>query len=1065
MMKRVSILSLAGLVAGVTFALSPLPVARAPFERSATCARCPVEFNTRSFGIAAHLPRSTVQTNLYPWAEFRSGEKVVLVNGYDGRVKWNDQTGFGRIVFYQGLPCDEKPGREQVFTFALRVPSAKPPLSPWDEWPDDRMEVDETARRVTWHRPYTRPDGARADFTYTLSPCGEGKIAFDYDLGLPDDPSVVTNALGFEFRLQLPVSVVTNAVYGFNGQAHPLAPKEEMREFEKGRVYTKYSTDTFTSDTTFFLKLPGTGRDFSIHFPKGTLRRCMWEDGLRAWDDPKKAHRVMSLFWGIGGRAKSAAEANVKGRIVFDLGESPLPKLPARPKTGGIDFWGQDAVDIPRDPTGNLLQNGGFEQGLSGWAFGHGGASWSTVVAEGGAPFEEIVSEAKFGRKALRFRVHSQGRVLEGLQSLPLALAAGAPYVVSAWIKVPDGGATIGIDPTAASNGGDIQWLGTKAPQRWWGTTKGEWRRVQVPFRSTRGDCVIRLGGHGGALIDGVRVEPGTVATEAQQPPVEGNLVTADPDNNLRFGTPLQARLELVGDTGTVGEVEVKLRNFYNETVFSRKTAFRLPQDLDLDLDPARVGEGVFVLETVYTVGGRTWHGPYQRLSVTRPLDGTHPTAHFYVHFPWYEQSSRGETYARLARDWGITTTTWTQNRKFTNSAPTAVLARAYGIANRLHCLSSELAARDPANFGWGKPGLKVYTNATPEAVSFIETAAYEAGRVCDPDDRWWALWNEEEAASPYLRDALDAKGAGAEDRRRNAFETYFQFQHACWRGLKRAFDERGLKLMYAPTHGSCNFNPGGNNRPLIENFLATADRHGFKYDYIAVHTYHAIDGSVLGRFDRDANDAALIELLDRFGYPETTPIMHSEGFNILPFYIPAWNADGWADKYYGQPASQDLGNREFLQAAAMARIYVMDLARWPRVMTSHTWQHRPVIDARMAPYMWTKISNTLGRLLPDPRLVGRVSPRADVRGYCFRPSPDSTEGVLALWTTDNDVEHGLKPGPVLSLNLPEDVQFVDLMGNRREPPADGRVPLTAAPLFIRSRNAETLLATLTASR
>ena len=84
MMKRVSILSLVGLVAGVTFALSPLPVARAPFERSATCARCPVEFNTRPFGIAVHLPRSTVQTNLYPWAEFRSGEKVVLVNSYDG---------------------------------------------------------------------------------------------------------------------------------------------------------------------------------------------------------------------------------------------------------------------------------------------------------------------------------------------------------------------------------------------------------------------------------------------------------------------------------------------------------------------------------------------------------------------------------------------------------------------------------------------------------------------------------------------------------------------------------------------------------------------------------------------------------------------------------------------------------------------------------------------------------------------------------------------------------------------------------------------------------------------
>ena len=250
-----------------------------------------------------------------------------------------------------------------------------------------------------------------------------------------------------------------------------------------------------------------------------------------------------------------------------------------------------------------------------------------------------------------------------------------------------------------------------------------------------------------------------------------------------------------------------------------------------------------------------------------------------------------------------------------------------------------------------------------------------------------------------------------------------------------------------------------------MDGYLEAAARQNFRYTCISVHTYHAVDGSILGAGDRDAGASHLLERLAFYGYPESTPILFPEGYNVLPMYIPDWGAKDWSDVYHGTIPSQALGNREMVHAGALARIYVMDLARWPRVMTSHTWQHRPVIDARMAPYMWTKISNTLGRLLPDPRLVGRVSPRADVRGYCFRPSPDSTEGVLALWTTDNDVEHGLKPGPVLSLNLPEDVQFVDLMGNRREPPADGRVPLTAAPLFIRSRNAETLLATLTASR
>jgi len=575
----------------------------------------------------------------------------------------------------------------------------------------------------------------------------------------------------------------------------------------------------------------------------------------------------------------------------------------------------------------------------------------------------------------------------------------------------------------------------------------------------------VSLWGCGDVLIDDVRVEQGERATDAPaMPPVVANLVTSDPDNDLVFGAPLQARLELSFVRPLAGRLTVRIRNFYNETVFEESFAFDgKTAELPLALDAAALGTGVFVVGTTFEADGLRWCGDYQRLAITQPLDGTHGIARFFVQFPWYEYGSRGETIARRTVERGIGATTWTQNARFTNGTATAALARKYGIVNRLHCLSSELAARYPAEFAHGKTGLKAFTNATPERIAFIEREAYVAGRDCEADDRWWALWNEEEAAMPFLRDALDPKKM-SESARKTAFDMYFSFQHACWKGLKRAFDERGLELMYAPTHGPCNYNPGGNNRPLLENFLAAAERRGFKYDFIAVHTYRAIDGSVLGSFDRDANADALLACLKRFGYSDSTPIMFSEGFNILPLYIPAWQASGWADDFYGRAPSEDLGAREFLQAGAMARLYLMDLKRWPRVMTSHTWQHRPLLDARMAPYMWTKVPNTLGNLLPDPRFCGQVV-RDGWRAYVFR---QGDHAVAAVWANARDVEIGLKPALMLHAHLPREARFYDLMGNERvvekgERRGGGgqwncRIPLTAAPLFVTAPDADGLL-------
>ena len=722
-------------------------------------------------------------------------------------------------------------------------------------------------------------------------------------------------------------------------------------------------------------------------------------------------------------------------------------------------------MDVPRDPTGNFVPNGSFEQGLAYWSYNWGGTSWDDVAATGG-PLEYVTDEAKVGDKALCMRASKTRGGYEQLRSAGMSIEPGTPHVLSAWVKRAageEGAAKITIQAQNTHRVGRVTSPDGKPATTSVMLTDDEWRFVEIPFTSAVGDCMVFLSGSGAAtVIDGIRVERrvgerGTGNGERLQC-VEGRLETASAENIIHYGTPIDARLVLSGPDGVEGSVRVTVRNFYNETVYDKTFAFKLPENkvLPLDFDPACLGTGVFVLGTEFDVKNNlnNYRSPYQRFAILKPLEGKHPTANFYVQFPYYERGSNGEKLARYAKAIGITTTTWERNSAFADTnAPTAQLRRKYGITARLHCVSSELAQKYPDRFGPGKEGLKAFTNAVPEQIAFIEKEAYLAGLGAAPDDNWWALWNEEDGQLPTLRNAKSSEARYA------ACESWFEYQYACWKGLKKAFDERGLKLMYAPTHGSCNY-INTERREMIDFFMEVAAKRGFHYDFIAVHTYWGLDKSFMGYSDRDEDAALLLSRMAHYGYPETTPVMFSEGFNFLPFTIQRWYAEGSADNYNnGVGVSLDLGWREFLQAGAMARLYIMDLKYWPRVMTSHTWQGRLVADARMSPFMWNMVPNTLGHLLPSPKFVGDVK-RDGWRAYVFR---QGDHAVAAVWTNERQVELGRKKGRTLKLALPEDVRFVDVMGNRRAAPtanADGTtfVPLTPAPLFIVSRDAEGLV-------
>lgn len=717
---------------------------------------------------------------------------------------------------------------------------------------------------------------------------------------------------------------------------------------------------------------------------------------------------------------------------LFPHGDEPLTVRP----DGSIDFDLEDRLDVPRSPCGNLIPNGSFEQGLSGWAYDYWGVSWNVVAQEGGMPLEEIVQNGRFGAFALKFRTLKGKGVCEELFSPPVSTATGVTHVVSFYARGAQG-AWARVRVMAAASG-----FGKAAPQELRVDATAKWTRHEMTFVPSAAGVIVAISGGGDVLVDGLKVEKGSRAGDVCVPPVEGNLVTVDPFNRLNPGQAADMKLVLTADNPVSGSVRVRVRNFYREVVYDQAFEFAHPgggrqQPLDLGSSAEKFASGIYVVKTDYCVGGEKWTAPYQRVMVMEPLDGRQDTAHFHGVFPVFDNSSRGEDLARLMAASGLKGFCWGSNRQCTQGA-TAELIRKYGFRDRLHALYTELADRYPSEFGWRRPGFSTYTNVSPEKVAFIEREAYLAGRACAEDDTRWALFNEEECNQPLVM----------EER----YDEWFVYQHACWRGLSRAFKERGLKLQYAPTHGTAMYQEGHPGRKALEGYLKAALKKGFRYDFVAVHTYNGLDRSELGSTERDEYVPHIRGLLKKYGYPETTPIEFSEGFNVLPFRIRAWNVNS-GDSFAWTCPTLDAGLREFAHAGALARLHLMDLKNWPLLDFTHGWQHRLTVDARLAPYSWVKGINTLGHLLPNPRYAGEVRDgKRRWRAYSFQQGAHS---VTAVWVADREVELGWKQGPVLSVRLPEDARFVDLMGapRRAKTLPDGRlrVPLTPAPLFILS--------------
>ncbi|WP_372809070.1 carbohydrate binding domain-containing protein, partial [Pontiella sp.] len=987
-------------------AAPPLPDPDPVFESRGAARQDPI-FQVETFAYHQH---GSHKGAIYEQPSFQVGNKAVMVRRIDGRNRPDKDQNVTIYIDNKQVACFMWWGSFKGGGYGY----------PYQDIKDDpdSLTIDKKARTVTYRKPYLTPAGKRAVFTYHLNPLKDSRIELSWDMGVSQQ-ELENSKTGFG-------AVPWYTIHEYKGKKLTLG----------GTTFKEASREQLVASKNG-IRTPATG-DF-VYNASDPVQGYTLELGELTGQITESIHvpKVGDDRYGLINRARYP-KPRVTGKIIIDLGEAALPQQDTPPPVGGIDFWKDDATHVPMSPTRNVMPNPSFEQGLRYWTWIGGGATYKPDEA----PRQEVVPGGKFGKKAVMLRNTQHGA--PGLMTFPLSLDKGQVYTLSFYAKSEHANSALKMALKSAARGGRFggtgPWGDTNNPDSKF-TVGQTWKRYSRTFTADAAGVSITLLGGNNTLVDGIQLEKGSTPTEFVSAPLDGMLTTADPDNSIVKGKPINAEFTIVGKPGTAGEVTISAKNAFREIVYSETFKFKIDdeglQTLKLDFQEKRFGEGVFVVKAAYTVKGVAPYCDYYRLSIMTPLSNTHATKNIFGTLGHYARISRGEDLARKYMEWGFGSTSWGYSKG--NGKLRPELEKKYRIAN----IATMITSQDPEIGG----NYRKWTEVTPEMEARIEQVAYESAKLRDPEQYdIWAFGNEEE-------------GSGLV--RNKKFDEYFKAQAATARGVKRAMPT--AKIM--PTCGTSGYSRL-RGYDAIEGYLKAAQKHGLKYDALAVHPYGNIDRGTLSNNDLDEETARLIAQMERYGYGRETPIHYTEMFNTPEAYVPAWSADTAYDHYQAGKPTYDFGNREFIHAASAARAWLIMLKYWPRVQSSNIWVSRPFLDLYLTPLLLNKVANTLGTHLGYVEYLADIKPAAGIRGYAFRLK-DGT-GVAAVWCVSHDVENGLTRGPAIQATFGQSVEFVDLMGNPRSSKADKAgntsIQLTPAPLLIKAKDAALLAMALQAA-
>ena len=885
------------------------------------------------------------------------------------------------------------------------------PFKPLDSDPYS-VSIDEKNSSYTYEQPYLTGDGKRAVAKLSMRGLGDGGVEISWDTGDPDEG--VNPWIVFDGHRGKNLTFGGNA-FRENSKAALEANKNSIAAHVKGDI------------------------EFGDGSPTSAIKIAFDDPNTTGWttESVRKTSRgdTYSIIWRMGRYPNGSTPQ--KGKFRIDFGECAVAKN-TPPPFGNIDFWAYDATHVPQTSGKNLLQNPSFEQGLRYWRVRPQG-QWTPDMPEAMTSVEGGV----FGKKAAKLEEGS-------LYSFPIALTPGKKYVLSFYAKSANGNkSSMNVNIQNAGRGGkypgkwgfgdfqnkdshfqiDGEW------KRYWRTVEGDAAGIQIVLQAGRGDRA--------ALIDAMQLEESADGkpTDFAPPPFDGNLVTsAYPCNDVSFGEPIGAKLEIFGKSGARGKARITLKNVYYETLFDKTFDVKIGEDgaceLPLDFDAGKIGEGIFLVRADYHPWGAKPYTDYFRFSVMRKLENRHATKNIFGTGMFTRAHSNSDAAGKKFMEWGFGSTTWFRpvfgkdyKKNLAEKMSSVELYKKYRISNQLVGMEKGLTPEMEALGNY-----RDWKQITPEMEKLIEESAYIMVKETPPEVmETFAFGNEEESVT-----------AGR-------YDDYAKAQLAAYRGAKRA----NPNVLVAPTHGTSGYS-SSRGRDAIDGYLEAALKRGVRYDAVGVHPYGNYDYDPL--WDFDENVTYLKSRLKHYGYPDDTPLYMSECGNMCDASIPPWGTSNY-DRYKASKPTYDFGNQEIFQAFIYARMYIAALKFHPQLRGCNIWTYTPFLDYNFAPLLLCKAVNTLGNLYPDVEYVADIRPSANVRGYAFKLK-DGT-GIAAVWTTDINVARSRKKGPVMRVKFDQPVKFFDINSNERSAPVDAdgtaTIQLTAAPLSIKAKDVSKL--------
>lgn len=987
--------------------LLPLPNPHAVFEKSIT-AKIKPELET------IFLPDSDGRFQEMP--SYVAGHKEVSVGKINGSYHINekqcvtisiDGKQVGMIHWWGAF----EGGKEDSFGYPFKNIENDPAT----------LTINHKNQTTIFRKPYIDSNGKRAVFTYGMRPLPKGQIEIAWKTGSKETVSpwfVVENTFYRECKC-----VFGNAVFQPHSEEELSDHQSKLTEVSGNFIYN--ANDPLNGYTVLFQGLRGFV-DERMHAPEA--------DGRKRFE--------------FCYRTENPNPDMTQGSIIIDLGEVAFQDKTLHPVVRGVNFWRSDATDVPISPTRNIMPNPSFEQGLRYWRWHNHGESYVPSAK----PRYEVILGGVFGKHTLAIHEETKGA---GIQTFPISLEGDKDYTLSFYAKSMDedtksievsigNAATFG--GTYARNSPHPNLYGdVDEPESKFNITK-EWKRYSRTFRGDPAGVIIRLFSSN-YMIDAFQLEEGKHPTEFVAPHVEGLLVTSKPDSDIFIGEELDARFLIFGKPNSPLKIRTTLFNAFREDVYQESFDVSLDEAgeklIHLPLQTESLGQGIFLLKAEYEVSGFPRFHDYYRFSIMAPLENNHATKNIFgILFDHTSHVSRGDDMARKLMEWGWGSTTWTSFEAMRNESYVKRM-RKYRFTNMHTPVIEDIALKiyplsgDDPNPHDAQEKIYALESVSEEFVKKVEEETYRAVNGI-PKDLLpsTAFGNEEEGYSfPKVNEGDD----------------YFKLQLAVAKGAKRANPD----ILIAPTCGTSGYS-------LVrafddyERYLATAARHGFKYDVITVHPYGNIDKGIFSECDLDEETARLIEQMKRYGYGKETPIYYTESFNMPFFHLREWDNQVISGDLMvcGKP-TYDFGRYEFIQAASASRLYIICLKYWPQLQCANIWETQPFLDTNFSPLLLCKAVNTLGNELRNVKFHSDIRLNSAIRGYVF--TLEDGTGIASLWVADKDIEDGIKENPTIRVRFEQPVEFIDFMGCKRTsfPEESGAViiPVTPAPLLIKAQN------------